>query len=138
MIKNLRSAFFQVFTLSLIWISLLMTIFLSDSQIAISYIWHIIGIAAVFGIMFGIVYTVLWDYLTLKPLINILISSIMNTLGGLTVVALFSMQMFDLIKAWIPGILILTIVLHTIIFYFMAGRDASKNAEKLNTLLGKK
>jgi hypothetical protein len=43
--------------------------------------------------------------------------------------------MFDLIKAWIPGILILSIVLHIIVFYFGAGSFARKNSESLNKLM---
>ncbi|WKY47764.1 hypothetical protein Q5O24_00065 [Eubacteriaceae bacterium ES3] len=135
MIKNLRSDFFQVFSLSLIWVTLLMTLFLSDGSIQISYLWNIIGIAAVFGLMFGVLYKVLWDYLTLKPIMNILISSILNMIGGLTVVALFSLKMFEQIINWTLGILILTIILHTIAFYFVASLDAKKNAEALNKMM---
>lgn len=138
MIKNLRSSFFQVFTLSLIWITVLMTVFLNAQTIRITYLWNVIGIAAILGLMFGVIYSVLWNYLTLKPIMNILISSVLNMLGGLAAVRLFSGQMFDLIAPWIPGMLILTIILHTIAFYLYARLDAQKKADELNILVKNK
>ena len=138
MTKNLRSSFFQVFTLSLIWITLLITVFLNDQTIQITYLWNVIGIAAIFGLMFGVLYSVLWNYLTLKPIMNILISSVLNMLGGLMAVMLFSAQMFYLIAPWIPGMLILTILLHTLAFYIYARVDAKKKAGELNELMKNK
>ncbi len=138
MIKNLRASFFQVFTLSLIWITVLMTVFLNDQSIRMTYLWNVIGIAAIFGLMFGVLYSVLWNYLTLKPSINILIASVLNMLGGLVAVRLFSWQMFNLIAPWIPGMLILTVILHTIAFYFYARSDAQKKADDLNELMKNK
>lgn len=138
MTKNLKSSFFQVFTLSLIWITLLITVFLNDQTIQITYLWNVIGIAAIFGLMFGVLYSVLWNYLTLKPIMNILISSVLNMLGGLMAVMLFSGQMFYLIAPWIPGMLILTIILHTLAFYIYARVDAQKKAGELNELMKNK
>lgn len=138
MTKNLRSSFFQVFTLSLIWITLLITVFFNNQTIQITYLWNVIGIAAIFGLMFGVLYSVLWNYLTLTPIMNILISSVLNMLGGLTAVMLFSSQMFYLIAPWIPGMLILTILLHTIAFYICARLDTRKKAGELNDLMKKK
>lgn len=138
MTKNLRSSFFQVFTLSLIWVTLLITVFFNNQTIQITYFWNIIGIAAIFGLMFGVLYSVLWNYLTLKPIMNILISSFLNMLGGLMAVMLFSAQMFYLIAPWIPGMLILTIILHTLAFYIYARVDAKKKAGELNKLMKNK
>nr|WP_320024051.1 hypothetical protein [uncultured Acetobacterium sp.] len=138
MTKNLKSSFFQVFTLSLIWITLLITVFFNNQTIQITYLWNVIGIAAIFGLMFGVLYSVLWNYLTLKPIMNILISSVLNMLGGLMAVMLFSAQMFYLIAPWIPGMLILTILLHTIAFYIYARLDTRKKASELNDLMKKK
>jgi hypothetical protein len=95
----------------------------------------VIGIAAIFGLMFGVLYSLLWNYLTLKPIMNILISSVLNMLGGLTAVMLFSAQMFYLIAPWIPGMLILTIILHTLAFYVYGRLDTRKKAGELNDLM---
>ncbi|MBC3900482.1 hypothetical protein [Acetobacterium malicum] len=138
MTKNLKSSFFQVFTLSLIWITVLITVFLNDLTIPITYLWNVIGIAAIFGLMFGVLYSVLWNYLTLKPIMNILISSVLNLFGGLMAVLLFSAPMFYLIAPWIPGMLVLTIFLHTLAFYIYARVDAQKKAGELNELMKNK
>jgi len=82
-----------------------------------------------------VIYNVLWIYLTFKPITNILISSILNIEGGLTAVWLFSSEMFYLIAPWITGMLILSIILHTITFYVYAKMDAAKKAKELNDLV---
>lgn len=135
MIKNLRQSFFQVFAVTSVWITLLLTIFFNGQTIALSYLWNLIGISAIFALLFGVIYSGLWNYLTLKPITNILITSILNIMGGLTAVWLFSSEMFYLIAPWIPGMLILSIILHTFAFYVYAKMDAKKNADELNDLV---
>ncbi|GGF66888.1 hypothetical protein GCM10010912_09830 [Paenibacillus albidus] len=66
---------------------------------------------------------------------NILISSAFNSLGGLVIVWLFSKEMFDLIIAWLPGMLLLSVVLHTIALYVYARMDSKRQAEELKKIL---
>ncbi|KNZ42774.1 hypothetical protein [Acetobacterium bakii] len=135
MIKDLRQSFFQVFAVTSVWITLLLTIFFNGQTIALSYLWNLIGISTISALLFGVIYSGLWNYLTLKPISNILIASILNIAGGLTAVWLFSSEMVSLIAPWIPGMVILSIILHTIAFHVYAKTDAKKKAEELNDLV---
>ena len=135
MIKNLKQSFFQVFAVSSVWITLLLSIFFNGQTIALHYLWNLIAISTIIALLFGVVYSGLWNYLTFRPVTNILITSFLNIAGGLPAVWLFSAQMFAFIAPWIPGMLILSLILHTIAFYVYARFDAKKKASQLNGLL---
>ncbi|MDQ0091183.1 FlaA1/EpsC-like NDP-sugar epimerase [Paenibacillus anaericanus] len=135
MINQLKHSFFQVFTVTLLWVVLLITVFFKDQSISIGYMWNVVGIALISAGLFGVIYNALWNYLTLKPIWNIVISSTLNTLGGILTVWLFSEEMFHFIAPWFPGMLLLSVVLHTIAFYFYARIDSKKKAEELNKIL---
>lgn len=135
MLNQLKQSFFQVFTVTLLWVVLLITVFFKDQSINIGYMWNVVGIAMISAGIFGVIYNALWNYLTLKPIWNIVISSTLNTLGGILAVWLFSEEMFHFIAPWFPGMLLLSVVLHTIAFYFYARIDSKKKAEELNKIL---
>lgn len=135
MIQQLRQTFFQVFTVTSLWVTLLLTVFFKDQTISMQYLWHVAGIAAIAAVLFGVMYNALWNYFTFKPVWNILISSLLNLMGGLAMVWLFSEEMFGKILPWVPGMLILSTVLHTGAFYFYAKFDSQKKAEALNKIL---
>ncbi|ETT51516.1 hypothetical protein MHI48_08300 [Paenibacillus sp. FSL H7-0942] len=135
MITQLRNSFFQVFTIMTLWITLLATIFFGDLPIQMSYLWNIAGIAFIAALLFGMMYNILWNYFTLKPVWNIVISSTFNIAGGMAMVWLFSVDMFQFIAPWFPGMWLLSIVLHVIAFYFYARMDSRKKAEELNNIL---
>lgn len=138
MIKNLSQSFFQVFSVTLVWITLLLTIFFNGQTIALNYLWNLIGIATICALLFGVVYSGLWNYLTFKPVTNILITSVLNIAGGLTSVWLFSTEMFYFIAPWIPGMIMLSLLLHTIAFYVYAKIDVKRKAAELNDLVKNK
>ncbi|MEK4525395.1 hypothetical protein CXK86_28300 [Paenibacillus sp. BGI2013] len=135
MITQLRNSFFQVFTIMTLWITFLATIFFGDLPIQMSYLWNIAGIAFIAALLFGMMYNILWNYFTLKPVWNIVISSTFNIAGGMAMVWLFSVDMFQFIAPWFPGMWLLSIVLHVIAFYFYARMDSRKKAEELNNIL---
>ncbi|WP_411736000.1 hypothetical protein [Paenibacillus sp. M2] len=135
MITQLRHSFFQVFTMMTLWITLLATIFFGDLPIQMSYLWNIAGIAFIAAVLFGVMYNILWNHFTLKPVWNIVISSTFNIAGGMAMVWLFSVDMFQFIAPWFPGMWLLSIVLHIIAFYFYARMDSRKKAEELNNIL---
>ncbi|MGN7411662.1 hypothetical protein [Paenibacillus sp. SAF-068] len=135
MITQLRHSFFQVFTIMTLWVTLLATIFFDDLPIQMSYLWNIAGIAVIAAVVFGMMYNLLWNYFTLKPVWNIVISSTFNIAGGMAMVWLFSEDMFQFIAPWFPGMWLLSIVLHIIAFYFYARMDSRKKAEELNNIL---
>ncbi|USB33535.1 hypothetical protein [Paenibacillus sp. YPG26] len=135
MINQLKQNFFQVFTITSLWLTFLATLFLKDQTISMLYLWNIAGIAVISAGLFGVMYNALWNYFSLKPVWNILISSVLNTLGGLAAVWLFSKEMFEIILPWVPGMVVLSVVLHTIAFYFYAKMESKKTAEELNKIL---
>jgi FlaA1/EpsC-like NDP-sugar epimerase len=135
MINQLKHSFFQVFTLTSLWVTLLLTIFFKDQSIDILYLWRVVGIAIISAGLFGVMYNALWNYFTLKPLWNIFISSTLNLLSGMIIVWLFSKDMFHFIAPWLPGMLLLSVVVHTIAFYFYARMNSKKQAEELNKIL---
>lgn len=135
MINQLKTSFFQVFTITSLWITLLLTIFYKDQSISMLYLWRVMGIAIISAGLFGIMYNALWNYFTLKPILNILISSTISIIGGFSAIWLYSNEMFNFILPWWPGMLILSIVLHTISFYFYARMDSKKRVEELNKIL---
>lgn len=135
MMTQLRHSFFQVFTMMTLWITLLATIFFGDLPIQMSYLWNIAGIALIAAVLFGVMYNLLWNHFTLKPVWNIVISSTFNIAGGMAMVWLFSVDMFQFIAPWFPGMWLLSIVLHIIAFYFYARIDSRKKAEELNNIL---
>lgn len=138
MIRELRNSFFQVFTGTTVWISFLLTIFskrLGLESISIGYIWNIIEVSIISASLFGVMYNALWNYLTMEPIFNIIIASVFNTLGGFIAIWLISKDMFNFISSWVLGVFIITLVLHTIAFYFYAKQLSKKEEKELNSLL---
>lgn len=135
--KQLKLSFFQTFSMTFIWILLLISIFLNDITFSVNYTWNLVGISAISASIFGIMYPALWNFSSMKAFNKIAISSIVNTLGGLVAVWLFSISMFNFIKPWIIGIFILTVIGHIISFYFYSKWYNDKNSDELNNLLKK-
>lgn len=135
MIQQLRQSFFQVFTLTSLWVTLLLTVFDPNQSIRLTYLWNVAGIAVIAALIFGVMYDALWNYFTLKPVWNIVITSTVNILGGMAMVWLYSPDMYDVIAPWFPGMWLLSIVLHILAFYFYAKMDNKKKVEELNRIL---
>lgn len=135
MAVQLRRSFFQVFTMSLVWVVLLLTVFYRGEIIGVGYLWNVTGIAAIFAALFGVMYNALWNHFTLKPVWNIAISSILSVVGMMLAILLFSTEMYELIFPWLPGMIVLSLVLHTLRFYVYAKKDSQKWAEELNERL---
>ncbi len=132
---QLRKSFFQVFTISLLWIVLLLTFFYRGETVGIGYLWNVVGIAAICAALFGVMYDALWNHLTLKPLWNIAISAVLSIGGAMLGVLLFSKQLYDLLLPWLWGMVILSLVLHTLGLYAYARIDSRKQADDLNAKL---
>ncbi|GGO04952.1 hypothetical protein GCM10010969_30800 [Saccharibacillus kuerlensis] len=132
MIIQLRNSFFQVFTMSLLWVVLLLTLFFGDQNINMGYLWNVAGIAVIFAAVFGVMYNALWNHFTMKPIWNIAISSVLSLAGTMLAVWLFSREMYDMIFPYLPGMIVLSLVLHTLGFYVYAKMDSKKRADELN------
>lgn len=134
MFNHLKNNFFQAAFGSLVWIVLLCSITDLKSQIPFSYIWHLVGISTLLGLLFGIVYPYLWSYSTFKASMNIALCTVGNTLCSYTCVYLYSTQMFNLVRPFFLAVLLLTLILHIITFYFYSKYENKKMAATLNQL----
>jgi predicted neutral ceramidase superfamily lipid hydrolase len=137
MVKQLKSNFFQTFSITFIWILGLISMFLKNLTFTLPYIWNLIGISTIFAIIFGLMYPILWNFSSMKVLGKIIISSVINISGGIASVWLFSTNMFEIIKPWIFIMLIITILAHIIVFYFYSNWENQKTSNELNKLLKK-
>lgn len=136
MISNLKNSFLNVSFLGLIWIVFLITTFnLHDEIINFLYIWNLIGISVLMGIVFGIAYPYLWNYSTLKVTTKITISTILNFCCGIGSVYLFSLEVFGFVKPYLLLILVITLIGHIIGFYFFSKYENKKIADSLNRSL---
>lgn len=136
MIKNLKNSFLYVSFLSIVWIVFLITIFhLHEEFVPFLYVWNLIGISVLMGIVFGIAYPYLWNYSTLKVTAKIAISTFLNFSCSIASVYLFSLQAFDFIKPYLLLILAITLIGHIIGFYFFSKYENKKLAESLNRSL---
>lgn len=134
MFKQLKNNFFQAGFGSFIWITILCSLTDFSSKIPFHYIWNLVGISVLIGLLFGIVYPFLWNYSTFKASINVVICTVLNTLCAYTGVYLYSTQMFDLIRPFFIAVLLLSLILHIITFYFYSKHDNKKMAAALNNL----
>lgn len=72
----------------------------------------------IIGFVFSVGYPIIWKEFTANQAVKIGLSSIMNIGGGCLVIGLLFPAMFTMIFAWIPAMLLLSIVLHTICSFF--------------------
>ncbi|MCM3163381.1 hypothetical protein [Metabacillus litoralis] len=132
MITHLRQSFTQTALGSILWVFLLSTIVYQGLDIPFHYVWNLISIGVISGIIFGIIYPYLWGYATFKAQTNIILSTLINSFGSLLAVYLFSTDMFHLIKGYTVLFILLTLVGHIIAFYFYSKYQNKKLANTLN------
>ncbi|UED82240.1 hypothetical protein FH508_0010175 [Lysinibacillus sp. CD3-6] len=136
MIQDLKNSFLSTAFLGLILIVFLMTIFnLHEEVIHFHYLWNLIGISVLMGIVFGIAYPYLWNYSTLKVTSKITISTLLNFFCSVGSVYLFSLDVFGFIKPYLLLFFAITLVGHIIGFYFFSKYENKKIAASLNSSL---
>lgn len=135
MIHTLKNQFFQVFSLTIVWVTLLISLFSHQTTVSLTFVWRILAVALISGLLFGVIYNSLWNYLTLPASLNIIISSSLNLLGGMTAVWLISPAMFQIIFPWTLGMLLLSLIGHVIGFYLYAKRQNDQEVSRLNHLI---
>jgi len=136
MIKDLKNSFLSTTFWGLILIVFLMTIFnLHHEMVNFLYIWNLIGISVLMGIVFGIAYPYLWNYSTLKVTTKITISTLLNFCCGVSSIYLLSLKVFEFIKPYLLVILVITLIGHIIGFYFFSKYENKKIAASLNSSL---
>lgn len=132
---TLKNQFFQVFSITTIWVILLLTLFSQSSSFGISFIWRILGVALISALLFGVLYTSLWHYFTLPASANIMISASLNLVGGLAAIWLLSPEMFSRVLPWTFAMLLLSLIGHVLGFYVYAKQQNDQEVERLNKLL---
>lgn len=135
MIKQLKNNFVQGTLGSLIWLIFLTSLSYSGKMIPFNFIWRLIIISCLLGLVFGVIYPYLWEYATFKTTTNIITSSLLNSFCGFLSVYLYSIDMFLFIKPYLIYMVILTIIGHTLGFYFYSKYDNKKQAKELNELI---
>ncbi|MGX7031258.1 hypothetical protein [Vagococcus zengguangii] len=135
MMKELKNGFIQTMLGSTIWLLLLSTLFRENRELSYEYIWTIVLIGALFGLVFGIIYPYLWKYATYPAIINIISSTLVNTVLGFLAVNLYDKTMFNLIIPYWWCALILTVIIHSICFYFYTNYQNKQLEKELNSLI---
>ncbi|MGX6978022.1 hypothetical protein ACWN8V_01925 [Vagococcus elongatus] len=135
MFKHLRNNFTQAFGGTLIWLIILITVFITPKNITLIFLWRLIGIALILAIIFGVIYTYLWEYSIFKASTNIIISTVINVLAGFGSVYLFSSEMFSRLIAYTPYILVTTLIGHIVGFYLYSKFSNKKLAKDINMKL---
>lgn len=134
MISKLKNQFIQMAFISTIWVLVILSFSGIEKTVPLNYYWHIIGIGVIFGLIFGVCYPYIWHYSTWPASVNVFTTTVLNFLGGLLVVYLFSVDMFDLIIPFWWSMLLLNLGLHTIAFYFYRNQQNKRLAKELNHL----
>ncbi|WLP60259.1 hypothetical protein [Bacillus pumilus] len=134
MIKEMKNLFMQTSFVSIVWMTLILSLTHQSVAIPFGYVWHIIAIGTLAGFVFGIMYPLLWNYLTFPAPVNILISTAVNLAFQLGAVALYSTALLQLIMPYFIGIAFLTLAGHIIAFLFYKKHQNQKMAQALNRL----
>lgn len=124
----------QISFLTIIWIMLLTSFFQSQIKISLNFFWNLIVISILVGVIFGIIYPYIWNYTTSKASTNIIVCTCINVCMQIIIVILYSQQMWLIIKPYLLGIIILTLIGHIIAFYFYKSYQNKKTARLLNQL----
>lgn len=132
MIRHLKNNFMQAAFGSTVWVALLTLLFTDQMTIPISFIWRLLAIGSLLGLVFGVVYPYLWDYSVFKAHVNILLSTLFNTLCSFAVIFLYSKELFSLIQPFFLPILLITLMGHLLGFYFYSNYTNRKLAAELN------
>ncbi|GCF94376.1 hypothetical protein NRIC_22670 [Enterococcus florum] len=134
MIRELKNNFMQAALGSTLWITALTSLFYRQQMIPLSFVWKLFSIGGLLGFIFGVSYPYLWNYSTFQARTNILISSVLNTLGGFLALYLFSSYLFSIVRPYFFPILGLTLIGHTLGFYFYSRYQQQRLAKELNQI----
>lgn len=132
--KELKNQFMQTGFLTTIWLVGIITITRGNEALDVQAVWHILGIAGIAALIFGVIYPYVWNYGTWGATVNVAVTTIANFIGGFGAVYLFSQEMFQMIKPYWWAMLLLNLVLHVAAFYLYRTVQNRKLADSLNRL----
>nr|QHW12387.1 hypothetical protein SD607_00032 [Macrococcus canis] len=114
--NNLSNRFINVTLGSIVWIMIITSFSNMNIEIPYLYIWRIILMGSIFGVVFGVIYYYLWNYSNINDICKVLLSSLSNFICIVTTVKLYSSTLFDMLMHFMIFIFIITLVLHYLIF----------------------
>lgn len=132
MITQLKNQFFRAAFLTLIYCLILLTLFTPNAPLSVLGVWRFVAVAFISGILFGICYPYIWQFLTWPAPVNIVVTSLLNFACGFVTVYLISQEMVTVITPYWWAILAIEIIGHTITFYFYRSSQNKKIAAELN------
>lgn len=134
MITQLKHNFFQISFLSMGWLTLLISIYHPTSYIMPTYLWHLFLIAVIVGGVFGVIYPYLWNYTTWGAIRNVGCATLTNFVAIFSGLGLFSNRVLKTILPFWWEVLILTLVLHILMFYIYRNYQNQKLIQQLNSV----
>lgn len=134
MITQLKHNFFQISFLSMGWLTLLISIYHPTSYIMPTYLWHLFLIAVIVGGVFGVIYPYLWSYTTWGAIRNVGCATLTNFVAIFSGLGLFSNRVLKTILPFWWEILILTLILHILMFYIYRNYQNQKLIQQLNSV----
>ncbi|WP_282920636.1 hypothetical protein [Ignavigranum ruoffiae] len=94
-------------------------------------------ISLILSLTFALFYPYLWQRSTWPAWLNILIASLVNWLAGILIIYLLSDALFQFIQPYLWLILVITLILHSAIFYAFSYYQNQNLAKQLNKYLSK-
>ncbi|MEE6674689.1 hypothetical protein ACWYVZ_05815 [Pediococcus acidilactici] len=134
MITQLKHNFFQISFLSMGWLTLLISIYHPTSYIMPTYLWHLFLIAVIVAGVFGVIYPYLWNYTTWGAIRNVGCATLTNFVAIFSGLGLFSNRVLKTILPFWWEILILTLILHILMFYIYRNYQNKKLIQQLNSV----
>lgn len=116
------------------WLTLLISIYHPTSYIMPTYLWHLFLIAVIVGGVFGVIYPYLWNYTTWGAIRNVGCATLTNFVAIFSGLGLFSNRVLKTILPFWWEILILTLVLHILMFYIYRNYQNKKLIQQLNSV----
>lgn len=134
MIQEFKNRFLQGMLLTIIWVMLLTSLTFGNQTVELDFFWRIIGISALMSFLFSVVYKYIWNYGTWIAPINIIVTSGVNFVSGYLTIYLYSRDLWELMLPYWWLVLMVTVLLHILGFYFWSRFQNKKIASDLNHL----
>ena len=135
--KNYSHNFQLVWLRSILLINIFQIIWLDETFGMKEALIQSLIISFLFALLYGFIYPYLWNESIFRSWINILISSIANILCSYSILYVISPSMFQLLLAWGGVIMIITMLVHCIVFYVIAYYQNKQSSKDFNQLLKK-
>ncbi|WP_297079093.1 hypothetical protein [uncultured Enterococcus sp.] len=135
--KTVKEQVIQITLVTFIWLLVLISLGWGDTLLSVGYVWRLLGIAGLFGGLFGGFYPYVWSYLTWSSLVSSLVMTVANFSVGFISLALFSRDLFIFVWSYWWLVLIVTFILHLLMYQVYRQLENQKLAKELNQITKK-